>query len=189
MSLRKCPDCGHDVSTSARACPHCGRPNRRPSLPVEIFAYLVLAIAAAGVLAWYSAFRDSGTVQVSGPVVPETVMAEPYRQLEEGLTASIGYNRKLLVFRVENRDSFPWSKCQLSLDGQGISSGYVRQVDAIRPGLTEAALLPSADFTDGAGRKFDPARSGVGTLDLDCETPRGHRYYYGKFPTADSASR
>lgn len=158
-------------------------------MSLEIFAYLVLAIAAGGVLAWYSAARDSGTVQVSGPVVRETVVAEPYRQLAGGLTANVGYNRRLLLFRIENRDSFAWSRCQLSLNGEGISSGYVRQVDVIRPGLTEAAMLPSAEFTDGTGRKFDPARSGVVTLDLDCETPDGHRYYYGKFPTGDSASR
>jgi hypothetical protein len=182
VSVRKCPDCGQDVSTSASACPHCGRPNRRWSLSPEILAYLVLAIAGAGVLAWYSASRDSGAVQVTAPVTPETVIAEPYRQLAQGLSANVGYNRKLLLFRIENRDSFPWSNCQLSLNGQGISSGYVRQVDTIRPGLTEAALLPIVDFTDGSGRKFDPALSGAATLDLDCETPHGHRYYYGKFP-------
>jgi membrane protein YdbS with pleckstrin-like domain len=27
MALTTCPDCGRDVSTSAPACPHCGRPN------------------------------------------------------------------------------------------------------------------------------------------------------------------
>ena len=27
MSLTTCPDCGHEVSTAAPACPHCGRPN------------------------------------------------------------------------------------------------------------------------------------------------------------------
>jgi len=26
MSLVKCPDCGNDLSTSATACPRCGRP-------------------------------------------------------------------------------------------------------------------------------------------------------------------
>ena len=28
MNLRKCPDCAHDVSSSAADCPHCGRPLR-----------------------------------------------------------------------------------------------------------------------------------------------------------------
>jgi PH (Pleckstrin Homology) domain-containing protein len=27
MALTTCPDCGHEVSTAAPACPHCGRPN------------------------------------------------------------------------------------------------------------------------------------------------------------------
>jgi hypothetical protein len=26
MSLTACPDCQHELSTSAKACPHCGRP-------------------------------------------------------------------------------------------------------------------------------------------------------------------
>ena len=26
MALTKCPDCGRDVSTIAKACPNCGRP-------------------------------------------------------------------------------------------------------------------------------------------------------------------
>lgn len=27
MALVKCADCGKDISTSAPACPHCGRPS------------------------------------------------------------------------------------------------------------------------------------------------------------------
>jgi len=31
MALQKCPDCGHDVSTRAQACPNCGAPMMQPS--------------------------------------------------------------------------------------------------------------------------------------------------------------
>lgn len=32
MSLRICPDCGHEVSTAAVACPNCGRPFADPTI-------------------------------------------------------------------------------------------------------------------------------------------------------------
>lgn len=111
---------------------------------------------------------------------PETAIAQP-THAGAALTATVGYNRKLLLFRVENGDRFPWTACQLSINVQGVSSGYTREVEAIRPGITEAALLPSAEFVDGDGRRFDPATQQVATLDIACETPRGRRSYGGRF--------
>jgi hypothetical protein len=98
-----------------------------------------------------------------------------------GLSARIGYNRKLFLFRVENGDPFAWGNCQLSLNAQGISSGYTRELAAIKPGITDAALIESGEFTDGDGRHFDPATQQVATLDIACETPQGHLAYGGKF--------
>jgi hypothetical protein len=57
----------------------------------------------------------------------------------------------------------------------------MRDLKTIRPGITEAALVESAAFVDGDGRKFDPATQQVSTLDIACETPKGHRSYGGKF--------
>ncbi len=34
MAVISCPDCGHDVSTSAPACPHCGRPSPAGMTPI-----------------------------------------------------------------------------------------------------------------------------------------------------------
>jgi len=122
------------------------------------------------------------------PEAAETAIAQPYRALEQSLTASIGYNRKLHLFRVENRDAFPWTHCLFSLNSHGVS-GFNLEVETIGAGLTEAALLQASDFVDGAGRKFDPAIDRVATLDLDCETPHGHLYYGGKFVAEGSAVR
>lgn len=35
MALTRCPDCERDISDAAVSCPHCGRPNRRPTLADE----------------------------------------------------------------------------------------------------------------------------------------------------------
>ncbi len=64
MSLSNCPECGHDVSTSAVACPSCGRPLQvvtppvRPVVVNEVpreegippWAFAAMGIAAIGLL-------------------------------------------------------------------------------------------------------------------------------------------
>lgn len=49
MALTRCPDCDHDVSTAARACPHCGHPVRRALprdrlTPVEVLVAMVATV-------------------------------------------------------------------------------------------------------------------------------------------------
>ena len=185
MSLRKCPDCYKDVSSLATSCPHCGRPHKKAHFPIDIVGGLIIALIGVVAFAGYSGSGDdeaSDTVTSSSP--PETAFARPY-QLERSLSAFIGYNRTLDTFRVENRDTFPWTSCLFSLNSHAIS-GYELQVESIKPGLTQAAMLRSAEFADPDGRKFDPSTDKVATLDLDCETAHGHLYYRGKFGLASS---
>ena len=180
MSLRKCPDCGQDVSSAALACPHCGRPNRRSSSPIELSGILIIAVVCAAVLLWRLSSQYQAPSDAARVLPPETTVAQPARP-GAGLTATVGYNRTLFNLRVENGDPFAWTGCQLSLNAQGVSSGYTREVETIRPGLTEAALLASGEFADADGRRFDPAAQEVATLDIACETPHGRRSYAGKF--------
>jgi hypothetical protein len=180
VSLRKCPDCGQDVSSAALACPHCGRPNRRSSSPIELSGILIIAVVCAGALIWRLSSQYEAPGEPARVVAPETTIAQSTHD-GSGLAATIGYNRKLFLFRVQNGDAFAWTRCQLSINAQGISAGYTRDIESIRPGITEAALLPSAEFGDGDGRKFDPVTQQVATLDIACETPQGHRSYGGRF--------
>ncbi len=189
MSLRKCPDCGKDVSSSARACPHCGRPSNEARLPFELVGGLGFAVICIVALSWHSTWQDdTASASATPPAPPQTIIARPYRQLDQSLNALISYNRTLNLFRVENRDAFPWTNCQVSLNSHGIS-GYELEVQSVKPGLTDAALLQSSEFMDADGKKFDPSDNRVATLDLDCESPHGHLYYGGKFGTQDSTSR
>ena len=54
MSLRKCPDCSKDVSSSAPSCPHCGRPRKKSHLPLEVVGGLSIASIFVVALAWHS---------------------------------------------------------------------------------------------------------------------------------------
>jgi hypothetical protein len=180
VSLRKCPDCGQDVSSAALACPHCGRPNRRSSSPVELSGILIIAVVCAGALIWRLSSQYQAPSDAARVMPPETTIAQPTRA-GVALTATVGYNRRLFLFRVENGDPYAWTGCQLSVNALGVSSGYTHEVETIRPGITEAALLASAEFVDGDGRRFDPATQQVATLDIDCQTPQGRRAYGGRF--------
>jgi hypothetical protein len=180
VSLRKCPDCGQDVSSTALACPHCGRPNRRSSPTIGVSGILIIVVVVVGVVLWRLSSQDQTPGDAARAMPPGTTVAQPTRQ-GAGLTATVGYNRTLFNLRIQNDDSFPWTGCQLSLNAQGISSGYLREVETIRPGITEAALLASGEFVDGDGHSFDPAAQQVATLDIACQTPNGRRAYAGKF--------
>jgi hypothetical protein len=180
VSLLKCPDCGQDVSSSARACPHCGRPNRRSSPAIGLSGILVIAVVCAGVLIWRTTSRTPPPVETPSAGAAETIIAEPSRE-SEGLNASIGYNRRLALFRIENRDDFEWRHCQLSVNAHGMSAGYMRDVESIGAGIAQAALIAGTEFVGDGGRHFDPARETVATLDVACETPRGALDYGAKF--------
>ncbi len=188
MSLRKCPDCYNDISSLAPACPNCGRPRKKSHLPIEVVGGLSVAIVCLVALASRTGSQDDAAgYTVASGTPPETAIARPY-QRERSLTAFVSYNRTLHLFRVENRDTFPWTSCQFSLNSHGIS-GYELQVESIKPGLTDAALLQSAEFADPDGKKFDPSADKVATLDLDCDTTHGHLYYKGRFGPGNSANR
>ena len=178
-----------DVSSSAPACPHCGRPSKKSRVSIEIAAGLGLAVLCVAAVAWHSDWADEAArSSVTSLAPPETVIARPYRELTRSLDAFIGYNGRLYLFRVENRDAFQWTHCYLSLNSHGIS-GYDLEIASIKPGLTEAALLQSTEFVDAEGKNFDPYTDRIATLDLDCETPDGHRYYGGRFGPKNSAGR
>lgn len=58
MALVKCPDCGKEVSTEAKACPHCGRPSTSstptqptPTQPVTVVRREAGAYEALGAVA------------------------------------------------------------------------------------------------------------------------------------------
>lgn len=161
------------------------RRNERP--PIVLAGGIGFAVICTVALLWPSTRQDDTASASVTPATPETVIARPYRHLERSLNASIGYNQTLYLFRVENRDAFPWTHCQASLNSHGIS-GYELEVISIDPGLTDAALLHGSEFVDAGGKKFDPSTERVATLDLDCESPNGHLYYGGKFGKPDSAS-
>ena len=63
------------VSSSAPACPHCGRPSKKPRLPIEIAAGLGLAVLCIAAVAWHSRWNDEAASADRGGCTPEAGLA------------------------------------------------------------------------------------------------------------------
>lgn len=82
MALVKCEECGKEISTDVKACPHCGK--RRPSKDVGIG---VIALAFLGMI-WflYHEFGDStetASAAASAPTANRTIYTTTATQLNK----------------------------------------------------------------------------------------------------------
>ncbi len=55
MALRKCPDCGKEMSTNATKCPHCGYKDKFTQVAILVLILLVIGIII-GVI-WYFSYE------------------------------------------------------------------------------------------------------------------------------------
>jgi zinc-ribbon domain len=181
MNLRECPDCGSELASYARTCPHCGRPGRRSHISIQLVGAVGLIVFCLIAWPWPSTRRDDTASSTAKSLTARaTLIARPYRHFEHNLDAVVSYNRTLNLFRIENRDEFTWTDCQITFNSRGISE-YRLSVELIKPGLTDAALLHSSEFVDSGGMQFDPSTDRVARLELNCGSPRGRLQYGGEF--------
>ena len=76
MALIKCPDCGRDVSTIAKACPNCGRPmNINKDGSVVTIQKTSKKIKAQGCIGGFMALVGFMLVSIGPEVSPETSVA------------------------------------------------------------------------------------------------------------------
>ena len=61
MALKKCKDCGHEVSKKASSCPNCGAPLRKPKRKTSTFTWLVLILI--GAVVWQQSNQESTTTR------------------------------------------------------------------------------------------------------------------------------
>ena len=148
------------TSRSPAACPAL-----RSALPVLLAAVLGLLSGCSG--------RHGTTPAAAPPASSASRPSQPAHPANPELTAEIGFSHAQSVFRIENRDTFPWSNCQFILNAHGPTSRYGLAMASVQPGVKETVELRAGDFTAAAGKKFDPAVDRVATLDFDCDTPQG----------------
>ncbi len=62
MALKECKDCGKEVSTNAKTCPHCGAPARASSVLIVLVKAILIVI-----ILWLGWQLVQGCVAFNGP--------------------------------------------------------------------------------------------------------------------------
>jgi hypothetical protein len=137
---------------------------------------MLLAVALS-LLLGCSARQSAAPTPARAAPTPATP-SQPAHGAAVHLTAEIGYGHAQSLFHVENRDTFPWSNCQFTLNAHGTTPGYTLVIASMKPGIEGTAVLRAGDFNDAAGKKFDPVVNAVSALDVGCDTPQGRLRAY-----------
>ncbi len=58
MGLKKCRDCGRDVSTQAKSCPNCGAPPPSSRGTLRAFGLIVMAFLGVALVVAFVAWRQ-----------------------------------------------------------------------------------------------------------------------------------
>ncbi|MBL8880816.1 MAG: zinc-ribbon domain-containing protein [Phycisphaerales bacterium] len=85
MGLRRCKDCGHQVSSRAVACPQCGAPSKAKTSPLAgAVTFLIIVAVCAGICTQGFKFGGGGSSSSSTPKTPEERRKE---QIERHISA------------------------------------------------------------------------------------------------------
>ncbi len=170
MALKPCKECGQQVSTKAKACPHCGTPNPTAGImQTRLGCGHLLLILLVGFVAMVVLAPDPTT---SGPTTSGSSGAST-PQLDAQVRKT-----DTQVF-VTNNDSFAWTDCSIELNAGILSGGWSQEVGQVGPGEVISGGLMA--FTRGGGERFNPATHVVESVDIFCDTPSGRGFYSGAF--------
>jgi hypothetical protein len=116
MAMTQCRECGHEISTKAKSCPHCGATIYRPS---GCFVVILLFIAFAAIM---SAFNQNDSA--SPPKTQEQIQAEARRELA---FQKVVLALKAIKTSLRNPDSVVWEYIGANEDASAICIGYRAQ--------------------------------------------------------------
>lgn len=88
MAMRKCKECGEEISSSAKKCPKCGKDQRNFFMKHPVL-YTIIIIVIIGVVAGSSGNTNNNTTQTNGGSSETTSSTKKEKfTLEEGHTGS-----------------------------------------------------------------------------------------------------
>lgn len=82
MALKKCKECGAEISTSAKKCPQCGKKQKNP---VAVILGIIIIIIGIGMLGTDVQQLDNGS-SLSNTTSTSVVTKENYDKIKEGMT-------------------------------------------------------------------------------------------------------
>lgn len=91
MAMKKCKECGTDISSSAKICPKCGKKLKHTGVRVAIGILVVilgLGIAFGGDTKTNIETNNEETTQTSTPAKTSVVTKENYDKINKGMSES-----------------------------------------------------------------------------------------------------
>lgn len=179
MALKPCKECGKEVSTAAKTCPHCGTPGPTGGIQTGgcanrgagcLLAVIVIGVIVALLGDGYEAPTTDGRVAPTTPMARAACLDVPRAtldQIEAGLDVSGGgaLRRGKAVSSGAHRNAY-FVAAEIDgpgLEGEGdvglwlvtsLESGGM--ILAVPHTATEFSIFPDASTTDARARRSDP---------------------------------
>lgn len=142
MALIKCAECGHQISTDAKACPSCGaKPPKRTSLLTWALGGL-FAIGVIGAVA--NSGRSNNEATPAKALSPEEAKQAEARKLQE---AGALHGARTLKASMKDPESFELKQLLLMTDGTACYTYRAKN-------SFNATLQSSAVLTQGKAMQF-----------------------------------
>ena len=172
MALKKCRECGGQVSRSAKTCPHCGKRYPAGGFHLGTGGGCLLAL----LLLFFGPCVVSGLLDGNDTGAPSPAPSQPRESSSiADLNATVIFNGTQFV--IANRDSFDWTNVKLEINSKTFSSGYTLRTSIIEAG--ETYTVGAMQFAKSDGERFNPFTHKATNLSVWCDTPKGKGFYYG----------
>ena len=134
MALKPCKECGKDVSTQAKTCPHCGvdAPAQKGT-QVSSGAGCFILLLVIFILAISGVFSGDNT-----SVTP------PSSESSGFIDIKVQVRFTGTQFEITNRDSYNWKSVKLELNSGLIRGGYVYRVQQL--GVLDPETEPNLHY-------------------------------------------
>ena len=172
MALRKCKECGSQVSSRAATCPHCGAPTKRKTNPlVGLLAFVIIIAVCAGICTGVFNLGDNSLPSVGdkqgnasstsrAQAAAEKAAPQPAAKAEPekgmGETLSVGYT-SYCVWRA-------WYSDRLSSNqflNKRPNARWLFLDIAVRNNDTKARMVPPFKLVDENGAEYESSAEGT----------------------------
>src|SRR5437868_3445224 len=130
MALKKCRECGKEISSSAKVCPNCGKKNPTANTAAGCFGLVIIVSACVWIGHTAPSCSNSSSPPTGNSSSPPTGSGE---QKEIDLHASVKFTGSEFV--ITNNDNFDWTSVELTVNG-GLFKGYKYKTSALSAGQT-----------------------------------------------------
>jgi len=144
MALIQCKECNKEISSQAKACPHCGAPVERKSggcgclSIIGVVAVIVVIIAILG----------SGDGSSNSPT-------------EKKKTVAVSVTANQFVLGLRNDGSTDWTEAVVYING---TPPFTYKATVVAPKVGESITIPLSDFVKDDGERFNPIDKAVTTV-------------------------